>query len=138
MELLSQPTQHRVLQVILGHPDHLVSKTELDQYIPRSNPEIQNAVDKLTDEGILDEFRTPNPDNTNDRDSPTEFVGLTPQGVQTLEEYNYLGAVPVLRAVFDQIDKDETAERHLNADRPELPDEVHEMLHYDEPATETV
>jgi hypothetical protein len=138
MELLSQPTRHRVLQVILGHPDHLVSKTELDQYIPRSNPEIQNAVDELTDEGILDEFRTPNRANTNDPDSPTEFVGLTPQGVQTLEEYNFLRAVPVLRAVFDQIDKDETAERHLNADRPELPDAVHEMLYYDEPATETV
>jgi hypothetical protein len=132
MELLSQPTRHRVLQLILGHPDHLVSKTELDHYIPRSVPTIQTAVNKLKQGGIVDEFRTVNPDNPNNRDYPTEFIGLTPQGVHTLDEYNFLGAVPVLRAVFDAIEKDETEKRHLNADRPELPDEVHQMLYFDE------
>lgn len=132
MELLTQPTRHRVIQVVLGHPDHLVSKKELDQYIPSSKPAIQNAVEELNEEGILKKDRMSNSENPNEEDYPTEFIGLTPQGVQTLAEYNFLGVVPVLRAVFDRIDKNETQERHLHADRPELPEEVHQMLHYDE------
>jgi hypothetical protein len=128
MDFLTHPIRHRVLQVILSHPDHLVSETEFDQYIPRSKPAIQDALDDLIKEGIVNEFRTTNPDNSNERDYPTEFVGLTPQGVQTLAEYNFLGPVPVLRAVFDKIDKDETQEQHLRADRPDLPEEVHDML----------
>jgi hypothetical protein len=136
MELLTQPTRHRVLQILLGHPDHLVSKTEFDQYIPRSKPAIQNAIDELNEEGILRKDRMSAPDNPNEEDYPTVFIGLTPQGVQTLAEYNFLGAVPVLRAVFDRIDKNETQERHLHADRPELPEEVHQMLHFNEPDSE--
>lgn len=129
---LSQETRHNVLQVVLGHPAHLVSITEFDYYVPKSRSTISEQLDDLADHQILAQYHhKPNDDV---RDVPADFWGLTPFGVDLLTEYNFLRGLPIMRAAHDATHKTETVRRHENAPRPELPDAVQEALAYDEPA----
>jgi|GEM_PF-611313 len=135
MELLSGETRHGVIMSILGHPDHLVSQTELDEMLSKSPGAIDDALDRLEAEGIIAQYSTENPDNPNERDYPTTFWGPTEQGIRTLHEYNYLRLVPAQRALYDNTTHSDTANRHLQADRPQLPPDIEEALSFDEPRT---
>jgi len=53
-ELLSQETRHLVLQLILGHPEHLTSLAELDYVIPKYEAAILDQLETLQGAGILD------------------------------------------------------------------------------------
>lgn len=128
---LSQETRHNILQVILGHPSHLVSVTEFDYYIPRSRSTISEQLRDLADHELLDRYH--HEPNADVRDVPADFWSLTVFGVDLLDEYNYLRGLPIMRAAHDATHKTETVQRHENAPRPELPDSVGDALAYDEP-----
>ncbi|WP_265108116.1 hypothetical protein [Halosolutus halophilus] len=128
---LSQETRHNLLQVILGHPRHLVSVTEFDYYVPKSRSTISEQLADLADHEIVAKYRhEPNADR---RDVPADFWSLTAFGVELLEEYNYLRGQPIMRAAHDATHKTETVQRHEDAPRPPLPEAVGEALEYDEP-----
>ena len=128
---LSQETRHNVVQVVLGHPAHLVSITEFDYYVPKSRSTIREQLDDLADHEILAQYHhEPNDDV---RDIPADFWGLTSFGVDLLTEYNFLRGLPIMRAAHDATHKTETVRRHENAPRPDLSDAVNEALTYDEP-----
>jgi hypothetical protein len=132
---LSQETRHNVLQVLLGHPSHLASTTEIAYYVPRSRSAISEQLIDLADHEILTQYHhDPNADS---RDIPADFWGFTAFGVSLLAEYNYLRGLPVVRAVHDATHKTETVRRHETAPRPDLPPSVEDALDFDEPTAET-
>lgn len=128
---LSQETRHNILQVILGHPEHLVSVTEFDYYVPKSRSTISEQLANLADHEIVTRYH--HESNADVRDIPDDFWGLTEFGVDLLEEYKYLRGLPVMRAVHDATHRTDTVQRHENAPRPALPDVVREAIDYDEP-----
>lgn len=128
---LSQETRHNILQVILGHPAHLVSTTEIAYYVPRSRSAISDQLANLANHEIITQYHhKPNADS---RDIPADFWGFTEFGVSLLKEYNYLRGLPIMRAVHDATHKTSTVKRHEDAPRPSLPSAVHDALDYDEP-----
>lgn len=129
---LSQETRHTILQVILGHPAHLVSLTEFDYYISKSRSTISEQLENLANHEILVQYH--HQPNADVRDIPADFWGLTAFGVSLLEEYNYLRGLPIMRAAHDATHKTETIQRHEDAPRPTLPESVSEAVDYDEPA----
>lgn len=128
---LSQETRHNILQVILGHPFHLVSVTEFDYYIPKSRSTISEQLDDLASHEIVTRYH--HEPNADVRDIPDGFWSLTELGVNVLAEYNYLRGLPIMRAAHDATHKTETVQRHQKAPRPTLPESVNEALAYDEP-----
>jgi hypothetical protein len=123
---LSQETRHNVLQVLLGHPSHLASTTEIAYYVPRSRSAISDQLANLADHEILTQYH--HESNEDSRDVPADFWGFTTFGVSLLTEYNYLRGVAVLRAVHDATHKTETVRRHEDAPRPALPSTVREAI----------
>lgn len=130
-ELLSQETRHLILQLILGHPAHLVSLAELDYMIPKNEAAILDQLETLQEAGILDGYV--HEPNVSTRDLPAKFWGPTERGVEILYEHNFLRGVPVARAVYEETEKSERVQRHENAPRPTLPEAVREALEFDEP-----
>lgn len=128
---LSQETRHNILQVILGHPAHLVSVTEFDYYIAKSRSTISEQLEDLASHEILRQYH--HEPNAEIRDIPADFWGLTAFGVDLLEEYNYLRGLSIMRAAHDATHKTETVRRHEDAPRPGLPKSITEALAYDEP-----
>ena len=127
---LSQETRHNILQVILGHPAHLVSVTELDHYISKSRSTISEQLGDLESHEIVTRY-THEP-NSEARDIPADFWGLTAFGTDLIREYKYLRGLPIMRAVHDATHKTETVQRHEAAPRPPLPEPVAERLEFDE------
>jgi len=128
---LSQETRHHILQVLLGHPDHLVSATEFDYYISKSRATISEQLADLADHGILAQYS--HEQNANVRDLPSDFWGYTAFGVDLVEEYNYLRGLPIMRAVHDATHKTAVVKRHEAAPRPALLASVESALAFDEP-----
>lgn len=128
---LSQETRHNILQVILGHPEHLVSVTEFDYYISKSRSTISEQLDDLASHEILGQYH--HEPNADIRDIPADFWSLTAFGVALLEEYNYFRGLPIMRAAHDATHKTETIQRHEDAPRPGLPEPVSEALEYGKP-----
>lgn len=129
-DLLSQETRHLILQFILGHPAHLASLDELSYMIPKNKAAIRDQLAVLSDNDIIACYR--HPPNEDSRGLPSQFYGLTEHGVAILDEYNYLRGLPVARALYDNTRLSEKAERHRDAPRPGLPDEVTNALTLDE------
>lgn len=132
---LSQETRHNILQVILGHPAHLVSVTEFDYYISKSRSTISEQLSDLESHEIVTRY-THEP-NSEARDIPADFWGLTAFGIGLIGEYNYLRGLPIMRAVHDATYKPETVQRHEKAPRPDLPESVNERLDFDDSGQET-
>ncbi|RQH01342.1 hypothetical protein [Natrarchaeobius oligotrophus] len=128
-ELLSQETRHLILQHILGHPAHLPSLDELAYMMPKNKAAIRDQLEVLTDSGIIDCYR--HPPNEDSRDLPSQFYGPTEHGVEILYEYNYLRGLPVARALYDNTRLSEKAQRHRDAPRPELPEQITDTLRID-------
>ena len=127
---LSQETRHNILQVILGHPTHLVSVTEFDYYISKSRSTISEQLGDLERHEIVTKY-THEP-NSEARDITADFWGLTAFGTDLIREYKYLRGLPIMRAVHDATHKTETVQRHETAPRPPLPKPVAERLEFDE------
>jgi len=127
---LSQETRHNILQVLLGHPDHLLSVTEFDYYISKSRATISEQLADLEDHDILTQYS--HEPNANVRDLPSDFWGYTAFGVGLLAEYNFLRGLPIMRAVHDATHKTAVVKRHEAAPRPPLPESVESALAFDE------
>ncbi|WP_138005703.1 hypothetical protein [Halalkalirubrum salinum] len=128
---LSQETRHNILQVILGHPAHLVSVTEFDYYISKSRSTISEQLDNLAGHEILRQYH--HEPNANVRDIPADFWGFTAFGIDLLEEYNYLRGLPIMRAAHDTTHKTAVVQRHEDAPRPDLDESINNVLSYSEP-----
>ena len=118
-ELLSQETCHLLVQIVLGHPEHLMSFAELDHAIPDDSTDVRNELDKLVEAGILDRYCIES--GATERDLPSEFYGPTEQDIEILNNYRYLRGVPVVRSLYRNTEKPSEIERHENAPRPDLP-----------------
>jgi len=130
-QLLSQETRHHIVQFILAHPEHLLSLDELDYAISsKAKASIRSQLDQLIEAGIVAEY-THEP-SEGKRDLPSNFYGFTGHGIEVLEQFQYIEALPVLRALYDNMEKSERVRRHEDAPRPELPDAVEEALSFDE------
>ena len=127
-ELLSQETRHLIIQTVLGHPAHLVSLDEFEFVIQKSKPAILDQLELLRERGLLEQYEHP---GDRKRGHPESYYGPTEFGVEVLGQYNYLRAVPVLRALYDNLTKSTKVERHEDAPRPPLPGSVHEALHFE-------
>lgn len=143
MDLISQGTRHRILQTILGHPEHLPTLAELDHMIPsKSTSTIEEAAKNLVDGGVVAIYEVSNEEikdsGRSARDNPNKFYGLSEDGVRTLDEFEFLRSVPILRAVYDNTTQTETTQRHQAAIRPNLPESVASALAFDEQSAEAV
>jgi len=127
---LSQETRHNILQVILGHPAHLVSVSEFDYYIQKSRSTISEQLGDLENHKIVAQYS--HEPNSESRDIPADFWSLTAFGIDLIEEYNYLRGLPIMRAVHDATHKTKTVQRHENAPRPPLPKAIADRLEFDE------
>ncbi|GAB3025100.1 ArsR family transcriptional regulator [Natronobiforma cellulositropha] len=134
-ELLSQETRHLIIQLVLGHPAHLVSLAELDYMIPKNEAAILDQLEKLQEAGVLDVYV--HEPNASTRNLPSKFWGPTEHGIEILYEHNFLRGVPIARAVYEETQKSERVVRHEGAPRPDLPEAVTEALEFDEPESET-
>jgi hypothetical protein len=128
---LSEEVRHDILQLILGHPAHLVALVEFEYYLSESGHRIERQLDNLAEHELIDRHHS---DPTADsEDIPSNFWTLTPFGVRLLGEFNMLRALPILRPVHDATRKSEPVQRAEAAPRPSLPDPVAAALTYDEP-----
>jgi hypothetical protein len=125
-ELLSQETRHLILQNILGHPQNLPSLDELDHMIRKNKASIADQLDILEEENIIQECDYE--PNESSRDLPSKFYTFTQQGLEILEEHNYLRGLQFARTVYDNTRKTEKVERHEEAPRPDLPEAVVTIL----------
>lgn len=125
-DLLTQETRHLILQFVLGHPKHLPSFDELAYMISKDKSEIRDQLDFLIEHGILMCYQ--HPPNEDERDLPSRFYGLTEHGVKISHEYNYLRGQPIALTLYDNTRLSETAQRHLDAPRPTLPEPVTDAM----------
>lgn len=127
METLGQETRHKILQMLLGHPDHLASTAELNHMVASATEKaVTDQLEVLIDDGILAAYT--HPPNKNDRGLPWQFYGFTEYGIDILGDYGYLNSVPMLRAIYEKTRTTEQVERHEAAPRPTLPDAVRTAL----------
>jgi len=130
MQLLSQETRHDIVQALLGHPHHLASEDEIDYLVHnKSTGAVQDALGRLVEAGILALYE--HEPNKHTRDYPYKFYGFTEHGIDVLDQFNYLKGVPFARAVHEKTRKSAKIERHEDAPRPDLPDDVGEALNFE-------
>jgi len=136
MELLSQETRHHIVQTLLGHPHHLASEAEIDYFVhDKSAGAVQNALDRLVEEGIVAVYE--HEPNKHTRDYPYKFYGFTEYGIDVLDQFNHLKGLPFARAIQEKTRKTAKVERHEEAPRPALPDAVEEALSFEgDPTTD--
>jgi hypothetical protein len=131
-DLLSQETRHLIVQLILGHPEHLPSLDELAYMTSKNKAAIRDQLDVLVEAEILAIYDYP--PNKDTRGLPWKFYGFTEYGTDILGDFNYLKGVPIARAVHQKTRKPEKIERHETAPRPPLPEPVRATFRLDDEA----
>ena len=131
-DLLSQETRHLIVQLILGHPEHLPSLDELAYMTSKNKAAIRDQLDVLVEAEILAIYDYP--PNKDTRGLPWKFYGFTEYGTDILGDFNYLKGVPMARAVHQKTRKPEKSERHETAPRPPLPEPVRATFRLDDEA----
>jgi hypothetical protein len=131
-DLLSQETRHLIVQLILGHPEHLPSLDELAYMTSKNKAAIRDQLDVLVEAEILAIYDYP--PNKDTRGLPWKFYGFTEYGTDILGDFNYLKGVPMARAVHQKTRKPEKIERHETAPRPPLPEPVRATFRLDDEA----
>jgi len=131
-DLLSQETRHLIVQLILGHPEHLASLDELAYMTSKNKAAIRDQLEVLVESEILAIYDYP--PNKETRGLPWKFYGFTEHGTDILGDFNYLKGVPMARAVHQKTRKPEKIERHETAPRPPLPEPVRATFRLDEEA----
>lgn len=131
-DLLSQETRHLIVQLILGHPEHLPSLDELAYMMSKNKATIRDQLEVLVEAEIIAIYDYP--PNKERRGLPSKFYGFTEYGTDILGDFNYLKGVPMARAVHQKTRKPEQIERHETAPRPPLPQPVRAALRLDEEA----
>ncbi|WP_394742928.1 hypothetical protein [Natronococcus roseus] len=134
-QFLTQETRYHIIQAVLGHPTYLATLDELEYLVPKNRSTIREHLDRLADKQVMAKYKYRG-DET-ERNEPREFWGFTSYGITLLDEYSYLRYVPVLRALQENLYLTEKIERHQDAPRPELPEDVSEALKIPEIDDET-
>lgn len=115
---------HVVVQTILGQPYGLASIDELAYVTNASHHEVRDAVSHLIDADIIAEYEM----TESHEDYPTTFYGISSAGIDELAVRNFLKGVPMARAVYRATSLPDAIERHQDAPRPRLPDDVQTAL----------
>lgn len=123
---ITQETRYAIIQAILGHPHHLATLDELEYLVPKNRSTICEHLDHLVAKHIVVQQSYEGDDSG--RAVPHNFWGFTGYGITLLDQYNFLRYVPVLRALQDGLSLTEKLERHRNAPRPALPDDISEAF----------
>lgn len=118
LSVVTQETRFSLIQDILGHPAQLPTLKELDYVNPsKSQTTIRQHLQKLVNEGILEEVSLPKDQRQNDL--PYKFYGLSEDGREFLEEHGLLRAEETLTEIYNSVEKTETIQRYETAPRPE-------------------
>jgi hypothetical protein len=125
-QFLTQESRYHIIQAVLGHPHYLATLDELEYLVPKNRSTIREHLDRLANKQVLTKYTYRGDDA--ERTDPRDFWGLTSYGIMLLDEYGYLRYVPVLRALQENLYVNAKIERHRDAHRPELPEDVREAL----------
>ena len=125
-QFLTREIRYHIIQAVLGHPRHLATLDELEYLVPKNRSTIREHLDRLADKQVMAKYKYRGDGAA--RTDPREFWGFTSYGITLLDEYSYLRYVPVLRALQEPLYLTEKIERHRDALRPDLPDDVREAL----------
>ncbi|MCU4743967.1 hypothetical protein OB960_21535 [Halobacteria archaeon AArc-xg1-1] len=134
-QFLTQETRYHIIQAVLGHPRYLGTLDELEYLVPKNRSTIREHLDRLADKQVMTKYKYRGDEA--ERNDPREFWGFTSYGITILDEYSYLRYVPVLRALQEHLYLTEKIERHQNAPRPDLPENVSDALRIPEIDDET-
>ncbi|MFC6722890.1 ArsR family transcriptional regulator [Halobium palmae] len=137
-EFLSHPTRHKILQIILGHPEHLTTVEELVYLTGEDSDAVRQQLETLQEAEIVEEYRLENTERLADDGVPTTFYSFSETGVRVIDRYKYLSGLPVMRALYDKTEMTERMQRHRDAPRPELPAVVSTALTIDPDRTEAL
>lgn len=108
-----------------------VSIDEIDAFITNQSREtVEGHLADLIEADILTVYD--HPPNQEIEGLPWQFYGFSEHSVAILGEFNYLKGVPMVKAIYRQIQKTETVERHQSAPRPTLPEAVRYAFRLDE------
>ncbi|OLZ39260.1 hypothetical protein A6E15_17815 [Natrinema saccharevitans] len=132
---LTQETRYHIIQAVLGHPKYLATLDELEYLVPKNRSTIREHLDRLAEKQVMAKYKYRG-DEAGQND-PREFWGVTSYGITLLDEYSYLRYVPVLRALQENLYLTEKIERHQDALRPNLPEDVSDPLKIPEIDDET-
>lgn len=132
---LTQETRYHIIQAVLGHPKYLATLDELEYLVPKNRSTIREHLDRLAEKQVMAKYKYRG--DAAGQNDPREFWGFTSYGITLLDEYSYLRYVPVLRALQENLYLTEKINRHQNAPRPDLPEDVSEPLKIPEIDDET-
>jgi hypothetical protein len=108
----------------------LASEDEIDYLVHnKSTGAVQDALGRLVEAGILALYE--HEPNKHTRDYPYKFYGFTEYGIDVLDQFNYLKGVPFARAVHEKTRKSAKIERHEDAPRPDIPNDVEQALDFE-------
>ncbi|OIB55749.1 hypothetical protein [Natrialba sp. SSL1] len=134
-QFLTQETRYHIIQAVLGHPKYLASLDELEYLVPKNRSTIREHLDRLAEKQVMAKYTYRG--DAGEHNDPQEFWGFTSYGVTLLDEYSYLRYVPVLRTLQEHLYLTAKIERHQNAPRPDLPEDVRDALKISELDDET-
>lgn len=134
-QFLTQETRYHIVQAVLGHPASLATLDEFEYLVPKNRSTIREHLDRLAEKQVMTKYKYRGDEA--ERNDPREFWGFTSYGITLLDEYSYLRYVPVLRALQENLYLTEKIERHQNAPRPDLPEDVRASLKIPERDDET-
>lgn len=130
-ELLTGEVRHSIIHIVLGHPEYLPSIEELDYFLTDVDlVDIRKQVGVFQDAGILTEYTLAEEDSQ--KDVPRTFFGVTEDGVEVLDKFNFLRGVPLNQAVIQATMTTDYIDTCLEAPRPDLPESVQEAFQIDE------
>ena len=119
---LTQETRYHIIQAVLGHPKSLATLDELEYLVPKNRSTIREHLDRLAEKQVMAKYKYRGDEA--EQNDPREFWGFTSYGITLLDEYSYLRYVPILRALQEHLYLTEKIERHQDAPRPDLPEDV--------------
>ncbi|MFC6722856.1 ArsR family transcriptional regulator [Halobium palmae] len=130
-DYLTQDTRHKVIQMILRHPQHLATLEELVYMTGADSEDVQRQLRSLKDVGIVTEHRHMRNED-GDGDVPTTFYGFTELDIEVLDRHEYLSGSPAMRALYDKTEKSDVVQRHGAAPRPLISSVVENTLNMED------
>lgn len=120
-------TQFLILEYILGHPANLPSATELAELLPKATlDEIQAELQTLIESDYVTRYSAPK--QTSNQWTPSTFYGLTPTGLEALDDHDFLKITPVASKLYTNMNKPDRVEEFEQMPRPDLEPLVKQRL----------